>query len=144
MRLAPGAFKTLVTFDPLQAGAPTGQLFPASNGLLYGANTNGPSPANSGSIFVTTPHGGMKILDTNIFNSSPLTEASDGNIYGVAQFVLGGDFQVFRMIPNGRITPLYTLGPSEHPGGPLLQASDGNLYGGSVSSTATWEGCCTE
>src|SRR5277367_3345455 len=80
-----GSFRTLATFDPNTVGGATaGQLYPASNGFLYGSNDSGAAGETNGSIFVTDLSGNVRVLNSNTYGASPLTQASDGNLYGVS------------------------------------------------------------
>jgi len=69
--------------------------------------------------------------------AAPLVQASDGSLYGTT--VNGGIYgngTVFRVDPNGAITPLYSFigggdGGNAYAG--LIQASNGYLYGNTAS-----------
>ena len=124
-----GAFATLLTFNPdTQGGASIGQLYPASNGFLYGVNTSG-NGSYSGSIFAISTTGKIQILQSESVEPSPLMEAADGNLYGVEEEASTGNYQIFRMTLAGSITNIYPLGLNARSIGPLFQASDGFLYG---------------
>jgi hypothetical protein len=125
-----GAFKNLYTFNGnTQGGFPLGQLYPASNGALYGQNDSG-NGSYTGSLFAVTTGGSFGLLQSDSYLASPLTEASDGHLYGVESDPTTGNFDVFRMSRStGAITSVYSLGPNAQSFGPLFQASDGNLYG---------------
>lgn len=123
-----GAFKNLYTFNAnTQGGYTLGQLYPASNGVLYGANDSG-NGSYTGSLFAVAK-GKFQLLQSDSYLASPLIEASDGNLYGVEGDPTTGNFEVFRMDRTGAITSVYNLGPNAQSFGPLFQASDGNLYG---------------
>ena len=62
-----------------------------------------------------------------------MVEGTDGNLYGTTYW--GGDIgggTVFKMIPGGTLTTLYSFVDSQNggfPQAPLIQATDGNFYG---------------
>jgi uncharacterized repeat protein (TIGR03803 family) len=86
--------------------------------------------------------------------SGQLTQATDGNFYGVT----GGSYldsdkgSVFKITPMGELTTLYTFcsqggcPDGANPVGRLVQGADGNLYGltqtGGVSNTLCFYGSC--
>ncbi len=65
--------------------------------------------------------------------AAPLVQASDGSLYGTtANGGIYGNGTVFRIAPNGTITPLYSFVGGSDGGNPyagLIQAGDGSLYG---------------
>ena len=129
----------MATFDPNTVGGATaGQLYPASNGFLYGSNDSGAAGETNGSIFVTDLSGNVRVLNSNTYGASPLTQASDGNLYGVSASSAGGSYNIFRMSKSGTMTILHSLGPNGQVLGPLMQGSDGYLYGttGTVNGSA--------
>jgi uncharacterized repeat protein (TIGR03803 family) len=68
-------------------------------------------------------------LQSAPYLASPLTQASDGNLYGVEGNPTTGNFEVIRIGRTGAITSVYNLGPNAQSFGPLFESSDGNLYG---------------
>lgn len=105
-----GVFKVLLNFNPDAQGYDSvGQIYPASNGLLYGVNDSG-NGAYTGSIFAASTNGQLRILQSNSKQASPLIEAADGNLYGVEENASTGDYSVFRMTLAGAITDIYDLG----------------------------------
>ena len=112
-------------------------LIQAADGYLYGT-TSGGGALGSGSVFRLSLACAVKtIYSFDLFGSchctnpnGPLTQASDGNFYGIAQ---GGnnDGVVFKLTPTGGFTVLHIFDRT-HGGGPiggLVAALDGNLYG---------------
>ena len=124
-----GAFEGLASFNPnTQGGYAVGQLFPASNGLFYGVNDSG-NGSYHGSIFVTSASGQFTILKSDTLFATPLFEASDGNLYGIAGDAVSGSYYVYRMTTTGEFTALHNLGLNGQATAPLFEATDGNLYG---------------
>ena len=119
--------------------APFAPLVQASNGNFYGTTTSGGNcpPYNScGTIFEITPAGKFTLLfsftPVTFAGSTPLAplvQGRDGNLYGTA------NDNVFKMTPNGNVTPLYTFcslpncADGELPYAGLMQATDGNFFG---------------
>jgi uncharacterized repeat protein (TIGR03803 family) len=74
---------------------------------------------------------------TNGADTRGMTQASDGNFYGMTGFggigyngqVPSGSGTVFEVTPAGTLTSLVLFTNGEAPFGGLVQASDGNLYG---------------
>ncbi len=123
-----GVLTSLLIFDANQQGTlPTGQLFPASNGYLYGAN-QGAGPSQGGTIFKTAGNRSLTVVATAVNSPSPVVEASDGNIY-FTSYTAGGLLTVVRMTLAGALTTLYTFPSGLLQSGPLVEAYDGNLYG---------------
>ena len=155
--LPAGTFKQLpnntpgFTFDPLLL---------ASDGNLYGTTFNGgPGGSGPGTVFRMTTAGAIKVIHNftgtgsdGAFPDSPLTQASDGNLYGTTHD--GGannSGMVFKLTLAGNFTALhsfdvYTGGGfklNNDGGGPvagLLAASDGNLYGANSLGGANGNG----
>jgi uncharacterized repeat protein (TIGR03803 family) len=103
--------------------------------LLLSAATVVPSPAQT---FTTLHSFGNPSGGGN--PAAPLVQATDGNLYGTAEY--GGEYDggaVFRITPSGGLTTLYKFcsesecTDGEYPAAGLLQAADGNLYGTTTS-----------
>jgi len=128
-------------FDP--AFGPKAGLFQSSDGSFYGTANSGGYSYYSGAIFRLTTNQLSFLYYFDGTNGSklesPLIEASDGNLYGVAAQALGtngeGHGSIFRITKEGVFTDLFIFdgGILGHtPVGPLVQATDGNLYGVTV------------
>jgi uncharacterized repeat protein (TIGR03803 family) len=143
-----GTFSTVYSFCG-QSGCADGEfpqtgLVQASNGNLYGETILG-GAYGSGTIFELTLSGTL----TTLYNAcpqsgcpdgnylyAPLTQAKDGNLYGIMQ--IGGAHNsgtIFRITLSGALTTLYSFcsqpscADGQYPAGPLVQAGNGNLYG---------------
>ena len=111
-------------------------LLQAANGKLYGTAALGGSQ-RAGAIFEISLNGDYKVLHeyTDFRNGSPtfLTEATDGNLYGVTQgeIQLGGVNTLYRISPSGNYEQLQILNGAEIGNCPcwLTQGSDGKFYG---------------
>jgi hypothetical protein len=117
-------------------------LLQAANGKLYGtAALSGAQRA--GAIFELSLDGTYKVLHEfpDFRNGSPdfLTEASDGNLYGVTEgeTQLGGVNLLYRISPAGIYEELGVMSGAKIGNCPcwLTQGSDGKFYG-----TAMWGG----
>jgi uncharacterized repeat protein (TIGR03803 family) len=122
-----GVITALHSFSGADGQWPTAGLVLASNGTLYGATPAG-GANGQGTIFSITPAGDFQVLG-NEGSSWGLTQANDGNLYGVTN-IHGVPSTLFRMTLTGTITTLFTFGSDEgQPSGPLVQATDGTLWG---------------
>jgi uncharacterized repeat protein (TIGR03803 family) len=143
-----GSFSTLYSFCS-QSGCADGEfpqigLVQASNGNLYGATLVG-GAYGSGTIFELTLSGALTALysvcsqggcpDGN-YLYAPLTQAQDGNLYGIMQ--IGGannSGTIFKITLSGALTTLYSFcsqpscADGQYPAAGLVQATNGNLYG---------------
>jgi len=108
-------------------------------GDFYGATTGGGANA-SGVAFRMTPKGVQTTLfsfDSGKFWSPlRLIQAAGGNFYGAAIFGTNGSDcladdcgAIFRMTPNGTVTPLRIFDRPTQPIGPLVRGVDGDFYG---------------
>ena len=143
-RLTPTGSETVLwsfTGQPGDGSSPNGGLLQATDGNLYGMASTG-GAYNGGTIFQISLAGGERTLYsfgiTSTDGTEPevgtLTQASDGNMYGVTY--LGGannSGTVFKITLSGTESVLWSFGGTSADGkgplGRLLQANDGNLYG---------------
>jgi uncharacterized repeat protein (TIGR03803 family) len=156
-------FKSLYTFDggPNRGPLSAGTLLAGNNGVLYGTQKYGGSPANAGAVFQLTPparHGAW--TETTIYRfaggsdglypfAGVIADAA-GNLYGTT----AGDGQtdlgtVFQLTPPAQPggdwskTTLYSFTGSDGsgPGAPLIFGKGGVLYsttaGGGSSGNGT-------
>ncbi|PYX09568.1 MAG: hypothetical protein DMG88_05515 [Acidobacteria bacterium] len=139
-------------------------LVQGSDGNLYGTALRG-GTGYAGTVFKITPSGKFTLLftfpqssgpisfpDGNLPNG-PLTWASDGNLYGTAEYGGTGNCLngpgcgvVFKITPSGSFTVLHSFTNSDGngvlPQTGLVQATDGNLYGTTSAVTSSF-GCGT-
>ena len=112
-------------------------LTAASDGNLYGTTSDGDSE-RGGSVFRVSSDGSITIfgrLPTGYNGYGVLTEAVDGNLYGVFAMSAGGPNQIFKVTRSGEISVFHTYNAAVEGTGatPLVAAPDGNFYGGTSS-----------
>ncbi|MGA2580048.1 MAG: choice-of-anchor tandem repeat GloVer-containing protein [Bryobacteraceae bacterium] len=140
-RITPqGQLTTIAKYPDGRPDYPAGNfkeyLVLASNGLLYGTAALGGSN-KAGAIFQLSLDGNYTQLyefqDFATGIPTFLTQASDGNLYGVAQgkYQFGGPSSLFRITPAGQFETLQVLNGLEIGTCPcwLTQGSDGLFYG---------------
>jgi uncharacterized repeat protein (TIGR03803 family) len=133
---ATGDYRILHTFVISDGRDPTGKLFQAGDGFLYGTTNEG-GAWNSGVVYKVSPSGNFAIVHTFDTNegSQPkagVFQASDGFFYGTLE--LGGyGGRIFRMDAAGSLTVLYSFGPYSSAGWrPVtnpIEGRDGRFYG---------------
>ncbi len=117
-------------------GTPSGGLIQATDGNFYGLTSDG-GAHGMGTAYRLTPDGVLTTFASFGPGSNPpfwpygkLLQASDGNLYGVADSESG---QVFRLTLDGTLTNLAWFGVGDAigqaPNGGLIEADDGNFYG---------------
>ena len=139
-----GDFTVLHYFGGSDGRYPQAPLRQDADGNFYGTTAFGGTNGDQGTVFKITPKG----LFTSLFSFSGtngrrpvagLIQASDGNFYGTTAEggltyegpgVLGQG-TVFRMTPEGALTPLFSFsGPDgSGPTAGLVETSDGSFYG---------------
>ncbi len=152
-----GVYTVLYEFTgAADGGFPIAPPIEGWDGNFYG--TAGPGSGNSGTVYKLTPSGTFStILSFSSDNSqgttveSPLLQAADGNLYGVAN--TGGTNNcgtVFKVSRSGTLLFDYSFpcgSGGAFPVGQLIQASDGNFYGttelGGTSNGCGSNGCGT-
>jgi len=131
--------------DGADGGFPDTALVQATDGDLYGANTDG-GTSGRGIFFKITTSGTFTILhnfsDGSVpnegFDPNTLIQASDGAFYGTTSgggSAPGGQGTVFKITSSGSVTILHNFldgsvsddGVSPQSG--LVQGNDGNFYG---------------
>jgi uncharacterized repeat protein (TIGR03803 family) len=131
-----GKFTLLST--PMETYAP---LIQAVDGYLYGTSPGCSPYGQYGCVFRMSLAGAVKTI--YVFDNthgavpySPVTQASDGNLYGTT--TAGGahsDGVAFKLTTKGVLTVLRDFDGTNDGGAPdagLVAASDGNLYGANV------------
>lgn len=139
-----GELTTLYSFCSRQNCAdgdePTGSLVQATDGNFYGTTVYG-GTQGGGTLFKITAAGQFTLLHTFCSQSNcgdgenpagGLMQATDGNLYGTAQYGGAGSAgTVFRITTQGKFTTLHALqfGDGAYPDCTLLQAANGKIYG---------------
>jgi len=167
-RITPGGtFSTLYSFQgssttgPFDGASPNAGLIQGSDGNFYGTTEAG-GTVNGGTVFRITPGGKETILHsfggtafTGFFLDAPLTQATDGNLYGTTErggnaSCFNGCGTIFRVSKAGTVTLLheFTGADGAHPTGGLVQFTDDSFYGttgagGNQHSGCNSEGCGT-
>src|SRR5215467_1646905 len=140
-----GVFSALHSFctqtSCLDGGQP--ENLTQANGNFYGTTYEGGTDKDRcGIIFQITPAGMVTALHSfnvaqGCFIHSPVTMATDGNLYG-ANSSGGGPHRrgmVYQLTPSGEFTDLYSFcaltdcADGDFPTAGLVQATDGNFYG---------------
>jgi uncharacterized repeat protein (TIGR03803 family) len=122
---------------PCTVGGPT-QILQAADGNFYGPTFGQPGGANYGTIFELNQEGSVTVLysfpDNLRYGSYPvgLMQATDGNLYGVAEG--GGQYNdgtFFQITTSGDITVLCNFNGKTGtlPLGAPVQHTDGTFYG---------------
>jgi uncharacterized repeat protein (TIGR03803 family) len=156
-----GVYTSLYSFGSFtnDGDAPLAGLVQGSDGNFYGATfaggttfnggTNPVCPGGCGTVFQISSSGVYTSLysfgiSTNDGTkpSAPLTQGSDGNIYGTT--LQGGTATtgtIFRISHGGSYSNLYSFkgypNDGAYPLGPLVQGSDSNFYGTAEFGGAT-------
>ena len=141
-----GSYQVLHSFkglDATEGGIPFAGLVQATDGNFYGVNAyNG--PLGGGTLFRITPGGVLTVLHSfagngfeGDFPTTPLMQASDGNLYGMTN--RGGvtansaDGAIYKISLSGVFTTMHRFGSrtgeSVNPFGTLVEGKDGFLYG---------------
>jgi uncharacterized repeat protein (TIGR03803 family) len=116
-------------------GSGSSDLVLGSDGNFYGTNVQG-GGGYQGDIFKINSSGTLTVIykftggSDGGYPTGGLTEATDGNFYGVTQ--LGGDNgsgTIYKITPSGRLTTIFGFSdPNAEPSG-LTLGNDGNFYG---------------
>jgi uncharacterized repeat protein (TIGR03803 family) len=159
-KITPGGTLTTLHSFCSQSGCTDGEfpqtgLIQAIDGNFYGTTILGGAYGN-GTIFKITPTGTLTALysvcsqvgcpDGN-YLYAPLTQATDGNLYGIMQ--IGGSNgygTIFKITTTGTLTTLYSFcsqsgcADGEYPAGGLVQDTNGTLYGTTSDGGANGHG----
>ncbi len=137
-RITPnGALTTLSSFAGSNGAHPEASPTLGRDGLLYGMTYDGGTGV--GNVYKASTNGNISnFVSFNYASGSspngPLALGSDGNFYGSTYYGGAGGFGcVFRLTPDGTITPLassfsFSDTNGSHPIGAPLLARDGYLY----------------
>ena len=139
-----GVLTVIATYPDGRPGYAVGftreYLLQATNGMLYGTAAFG-GTNEAGAIFQLSLDGAYtQLYEFQTFATGIptfLTQASDGNLYGVAQgkYQFGGPSSLFRITPAGQFETLQVLNGLEIGTCPcwMTQGSDGLFYGTTMS-----------
>jgi uncharacterized repeat protein (TIGR03803 family) len=129
---------TFVTRDGryLDGKGPSGKLFEARDGFLYGTTLQG-GPSNAGVVYKIDPAGNFAVMHAfGSFEGSEakagVFQASDGYFYGTLEHG-GYGGKIFRLDAAGNYTTVYAFGPYSANGwAPIsnpIEGRDGFFYG---------------
>lgn len=129
-----GTVTILHSFTGLDGDSPTGQLVLASDGNFYGTTIGGGS-SGGGAAFRISSQGSFTLLqsfNTNVGVGSPvssLMQASDGNLYGTAQF------GIYQSTTSGVVTSVgvFDIANGQNPYVTPMQHTSGLIYGDTES-----------
>jgi uncharacterized repeat protein (TIGR03803 family) len=135
-----GTITTLHNFDQADGSGPQG-LVQGMDGNLYGTTYIGgkydpyPCYGGCGTVFKSTTGGAFTSLHSFQVTDgytlyAPVSQASDGTLYGTTWSGPTGDGTIFSITPTGQAKTVYTFtGIGANPYVEPIPASDGNLYG---------------
>lgn len=138
---ATGDYRILHTFELrdglyLDGKNPTGKLFQAGDGFLYGTTLQG-GPWNAGVVYKVDVTGTFAVVHAFGVNEGSgakagVFQASDGFFYGTLEHATYGG-KIFRLDAAGNLTTLFAFGPYSADGwAPVtnpIEGRDGFLYG---------------
>jgi len=125
------------SFDNTNGASPKASLILGTNGNFYGTTSAGGTNGSRGTIFTSTPNGGVTMLvslkDTN--GNCPLAglaQGTDGNYYGTTEY--GGNLGyglVYQTTAEGILTVLASFANTNglYPSAGVVQGPDGSFYG---------------
>jgi len=148
-----GVEKPLFTFVRKQGAAPADPLLQATDGNFYGTTGGGGASGRCGdygcgTVFRVTPNGTFTQLHSFLVKDfdgyypyAPVTEGSDGNLYGTVtrggQYGYGIVYRINRTGNKYTILHSFNITDGEAPFTGLVQATDGNLYGTTMGGGAS-------
>lgn len=137
-----GTLTVLHSFlNPTDGNTPYAPLVKGSDGAFYGTTYNGTITTSCcGVVYRITASGEFTMLHNMVYGTdganiiAPVTQGSDGNLYGTAQIGgPGGGGTVFRLTPSGSFSVLHAFTGRDGEGrvlaGGLVEGSDGAFYG---------------
>lgn len=145
-----GTLSVLYSFTGADGSLPSTRLVEGEDGALYGLDDGiaGPNGARGG-VFRVSTGGAFSIvhafaggpLDGSVPNdTSALTRARDGTLYGTTVFGGANQAGTIFKIAGGALSVLHSFGAGasflRHPHTTLLEGSDGSLYGATGGSEA--------
>ena len=143
-RITPaGAVTLLASFGTDRSNNPR-SLIQGADGNFWGTTgcTGCSGRPEGGTIFKVTPTGGMTTQMSSGFVPFLITQAPDGNFYGL---MTGGSFnrgQIFRFVPGGSLTTVYEFtdrADGRFPNAFLL-GDEGNFYGATTQGGSSGAG----
>jgi uncharacterized repeat protein (TIGR03803 family) len=144
-----GVFTTLLSFMETNGANPAAPLVQGTDGNFYGTTFYG-GASGAGTVFAMTANGALASLYSFTGSgdganpSGAIVQGADGNFYGTTSAGGASGFgTVFRMVPNGAVTNLYSFTnglDGYSPVGGLVQGADGNFYGLTPSGGVSGKG----
>lgn len=149
-RLDPsGSVTTLHAFTPEDGGTPiSGAILRGADGAFYGSTLGGYNFTGGtawGTVFRIDSGGSLTTLHNfagngGIFPAAGLLLASDGSLYGTAEWGGSGTGTVFRINPSNSFEVVHRFVTDDldgdYPRTALIQGSDGALYGTTLGGGA--------
>ncbi len=132
---------SLFAFSGGVDGATIHGLYPQADGSLVGATVGSGYNGDQGTIFRRDADGSLHLLAATTFlEQSALTPGRDGNFYGTRFLPNHPNPEICRLTPDGTLTALIDLGPSESEEGDfpyraLVPVRDGSFYGAVETGT---------
>jgi uncharacterized repeat protein (TIGR03803 family) len=144
-----GAFSILLNFNNSVGANPMAGVIQGTDGNLYGTTVqsylsrSNNEFAGYGTIFKVALSGSLTTVYSfaggadGAYPFTRLTQAGDGNLYGIAFGGSGGWGTIFRITPGGSYDVLHSFSYTDggyaiiggvYPHGGLVQGADGNLY----------------
>jgi uncharacterized repeat protein (TIGR03803 family) len=135
-----GAVTLLHSFGNASGSQPQAALIQGSDGNFYGTTPKG-GTGNAGLLFKITPKGVFSVLHSlngTTDGAAPyagLVQATDGNLYGVAQNAGNGSGYgygtIFKLTTTGKFSVVHTFDEADGnlPSVTLMQHTNGVLYG---------------
>jgi uncharacterized repeat protein (TIGR03803 family) len=139
-------FTQLFSFDNTDGNVPGEGVTLASDGNFYGVTPDGGNSGN-GVLYKINSSGSYTVIHSFTGGSdgaipfAPPIQASDGSLYGTAEFSNAGGATVYRYTPSSANFSVIYQFSSGNIGAPLIQASDGFLYG--TTGNGGWAHCGT-
>jgi uncharacterized repeat protein (TIGR03803 family) len=135
-----GAVTLLHSFDNAYYYVPQAALIQGIDGNFYGTAPAG-GTSKAGLVFKITPKGVFAVLYSlngttdGAVPSAGLVQATDGNLYGVAQKAGNGYGTIFKLTTTGKFSVVHNFNSADgaNPDVAIIQHTNGVLYGNTES-----------